>query len=86
MVLAKLEVSIIVRRIRSWLTPVSWKTQGSSENTSSEERTGTPAHGHPRGKVTSHSHRTDLGSVGGSQGLEDTPWETTNHISDKEHG
>jgi hypothetical protein len=37
-------------------------------------------------EVSAHSDGTDLGSVGSGKGLEDTPWDTTEHVSDHEHG
>jgi hypothetical protein len=85
MVHAMLDCQYYPKRTKEKHTPISWKTEGSPENTGSEERASSPAHGYPRGQVSSHGHGTDLGGVGGGESLEDTPWETTNHVSDKQH-
>jgi hypothetical protein len=86
MVLAKLYMSVFVQVwIDASLTPIALKTERTSQDTSSEERSGTPAHRDPGSKVSSHGHGTDFGGVGGGEGLEDSPWEPADHVSDENH-
>lgn len=74
-----------LKRIRDFPGPVTLQSQRSSKNTSGEERSSTPAHGYPRSEVTSHGNRGDFCGIGGSQGLEDTPGDTTDDVSGQEH-
>lgn len=57
-----------------------------SENTGSDELADDPAEVDVCGEVSAESDRHDFGSVGGGNGLEDTPWQTAENLTGEEHG
>ena len=71
--------------VRDLVLRLALELKRSTENNSGEEGAGTPAHGDPRREVASHGERGDFGGVGGGEGLEDTPWETTDEVTGEQH-
>lgn len=62
-------------------TPMTWpRPDGISDWLAGRDERGklrTPAKGHPSGQIPSQCNRTNLTSAGNRQGLETTPWDTT---------
>jgi hypothetical protein len=64
---------------------ITLEVERATEDTSGEETSGSPAHGNPGCKVTTEGSGANFGGVGGGESLEDTPWDTTEEVTDEEH-